>query len=144
MLYYGFAIYSSSVSLKYCLFQWFWKFGLKKSYLHNEFLFPDIVRKLAGSCGEWQVDLFFFVFVWRSSDFDRKKHLNFGEDFFCISWKSPVFSQKNRFNLIQGWWKFGSSSFTDVSSFQKSPPCKILATLLLKRVENCNWAILWE
>ena len=28
-------------------------------------LFPDIVRKLAKSCGEWRVDLFFFEIDWK-------------------------------------------------------------------------------
>ena len=37
--------------------------------------------------------------------------------FLEITW----FWQKKRLNLIQDWWKFGSSSLTDVSSFQKSP-----------------------
>ena len=46
--------------------------------------------------------------------------------FFEITW----FWQKNRSNLIQHWWNFGSSWFTVVSSFQKSPPtplCEFLA-----------------
>ena len=62
--------------------------------------------------------------------------------FLEITW----FWQKNRLNLIQDWWKFGSNSFTDVSSFQKSYSlfCETLATLLLRLVKNCNWAILSE
>ena len=43
--------------LSTCILQWATEhFGLKKSYLHD-----DIVRKLAESCGEWRVDLFFFL-----------------------------------------------------------------------------------
>ena len=89
---------SSIISTPMSLFQWFstcvpWptsvpqkyfavateQFGLKKLHCRMSCLFSDIVRKLAESCGEWQVDLFcFFVF-----------------------WRSPVFGRKNRFNLIQ-------------------------------------------
>ena len=66
-----------------------------------------------------KLTVFFLGGGGRSPVFGRKNSLNFGEDFFLeITW----FWQKNRLNLIQDWWKFGSSSFTDVSSFQKSAP----------------------
>ena len=59
-----------------------------------------------------------FFCVWRSPVFNRKNRLNFDEDLFFL--RSPVFGRKNHFNLIKNWCKFGSSSLTDVSSFQ--PP----------------------
>ena len=45
------------------------------------------------------------------------------------------FWQKNRLNVIEDWWKFGSSSFTVVSSFQKSP---------LPPLQNPGYAPAWE
>ena len=53
-------------------------------------LFPDIVRKLAESCGEWRVDMF-FVFVWRS----------------------PVFDRKNLWILVKTFFLFGDRLFSD-------------------------------
>ena len=58
-------------------------------------------------------------FFWRSPNFGRKNRFNFGEDLFLGG--IPWFWQKDCFNLIQNWRKFGSSSFTVVSSFQKAP-----------------------
>ena len=62
---------SSSIPLR----QWFSTCGPQKYFAvgHRAFwfekvvctmscLFPDIVRKLAESCGEWRVELFFFLF----------------------------------------------------------------------------------
>ena len=67
-----------------------------------------------------ELTVFFLFFFWRSPAFWRKNRLNLGEDHFFleINW----FWQKNRLNLIQDWWKFGSSSFTDVSSSKKAHP----------------------
>ena len=87
--------------------------------------------------------------VW-ISDFGRKITLNFGEDLFFffffgdhlilggknlwISDVSETFRLKfrtNRLKLIQGQWKFESTSYAHFSLFQNSPPLfQILATRL--------------
>ena len=82
-------------------------------------------------------------YFWTSLKVGQENWVNLGEDLFFF-WKHLIsvgktvsilvkiflfyfseiiwFWQKNCLNLIQEWWKFGSSSFTVASSFQKSPP----------------------
>ena len=106
----------------------------------------DFGRKITLNFGE---DLFFYFFfgdhlnlggknVW-ISDFGRKITLNFSEDLFFffgdhlivggknvwISDVSETFRLKfrtNRLKLIQGQWKFESTSYAHFSLFQNSPP----------------------
>ena len=68
-----------------------------------------------------ELTVFFLFFFWKGDHlFSAGKTVwILVKTFFLeITW----FWQKNRLNLIQDWWKFGSSSFTHVSSFQKSTP----------------------
>ena len=111
------------------------------------------------SCWILAKTFFFFFFFWRSPNFGRKKRLNFGfrpknhsefwrRPFFFfgdqlilggknlwISDVSETFRLKfrtNRLKLIQGQWKFESTSYAHFSLFQNSPPLfKILATRLI-------------
>ena len=117
-------------------------------------------RKITLNFGEDLFFFFFFFFFWRSPNFGRKKRLNFGfrpkkhsefwrRPFFFfffgdhlilggknlwISEVSETFRLKfrtNRLKLIQGQWKFESTSYAHFSLFQNSPLLfQILATRL--------------
>ena len=68
---------------------------------------------------------FFFFFFWRSPNFGRKKPLNFR------AFRDISETLTNRLKLIQGQWKFESTSYAHFSLFQNSPPLfQILATRL--------------
>ena len=116
-------------------------------------------RKITLNFGEDLFFFILFFIFWRSPNFGRKKRLNFGfrpknhsefwrRPFFLffgdhlilggknlwISDLSETFRLKFRTNhlkLIQGQWKFESTSFAHFSLFQNSPPLfQILATRL--------------
>ena len=69
---------------------------------------PDVISSWIWYCNHLHLD--------RATDLISAK--NFPFFFLEITW----IWQKNCLNLIQDWWKFGSSSFAIVSSYQKSPP----------------------
>ena len=100
-----------------------------------------------------------FLFAWRSPVFDRKNRSNFGEDLFFF-WRPLVFGRKNRLNsgedpFFWGGYLFSAEKIISIlfktdenlgqvrllifqASKKPSPFCEILATLLLRIVENCN------
>ena len=79
------------------------------------------------------VKTFFLEITWLRLE---KSFQNWRSFFLEITW----FWQKHRLNFIQDWWKFRPSSFTVVSSFQKSPTplCEILGTSLSTLVANIS------
>ena len=142
------------------------QFGLKKSYLHDELFIPwhcqkacrnlnlfclfvclfdwESLQTLRGMAS-WRVFFFCFFFCLEITRLRPEKPFEFWQRPFFFFLEITCFRPKKPFQsnwrLMKIWVKFVYWCF----KLPKKPPLsKILATLLLKIVENCNWAILWE